>query len=98
MTKRCAIADGGDFNEADSQSRNPFRKNPGVDGAISDTPPDMRLKPPMRGEVDHTPNRRNSIMDSPRVGNWKKPLNLQAEKSGNKLSHGDFLVGKNPNY
>jgi hypothetical protein len=93
-----------------NQMRDPFAKSPGLNAAISDPPPDMRLKPPMKGEVDHRPNaagtRRGSTMVAPRVGNWNKPQNLQAEKVGNKfaddssrkLSHGDFIKSRAPNY
>lgn len=103
MTEQCAIIAGGDFNEADSYTRDPFAKNPGVNAAISDPPPDMHLKPPMRGEVDHrptgNPQGRNQQYQN-FLGSWKKPKNLQAEKSGNRgnsLSRGDFVKGYNPN-
>jgi hypothetical protein len=98
------------YHESDDnhQSKDPFAKNPGVNAAISDPPPDMRIKPPMRGEVDHRPNdvgtRRGSTMVAPRIGNWNKPNSLQTEKVGNKfandskLSHGDFIKSKAPNY
>lgn len=94
----------------EAQTRDPFAKNPGVNAAISDPPPDMRLKPPMHGEVDHRPagrgTRRGSTMVTPRVGNWKKPNSLQAERVGNKfaddnsrqLSRGDFIKSKAPYY
>lgn len=73
---------------------NPTAHNPGVNAAISDPPPDMKLKPPMRGEVDHqgldlgnkTRNRRGSTMVDSRIGSWKKPNALRAERSGNKFS------------
>lgn len=92
----CVQVAGGDF-EADSQSRSPFAKNPGIEGATSDTPPDMRLKPPMRGEVDKNDRGRNKQYDS-FLPSFKKPKNLQAERSGNRLSHGDLVRGKNPNW
>jgi len=76
-------------------SRNPRAKDPGVNGAVSDWPPDMRLKPPMRGEVDHRPRqgRNQQYRDGGmgRVGNWNKPNSLQAEKSGNE-GNTDFVI------
>jgi hypothetical protein len=83
---------GGHFEAEDGQFRNPFAKNPGVNAAISDPPPDMKLKPPLRGEVDHRPTGnpvgRNSQYDE-FVPSMKKPQNL---------SHGDYLKGRNPNW
>ena len=76
---------GGLFGEADSQSRNPFAKNPGVNGAISDPPPDLKLKPPMRGEVDKNDRGRNKQYDS-FLPNWNKPQNS--------LSKGDIMKSK----
>jgi hypothetical protein len=105
-----ATAVGGPFESDDEQTRDPFAKNPGVNAGISDPPPDMRLKPPMHGELDKYPaalgQRRGSTMIGPRVGSWHKPNSLQAERSGNKfsddnsrkLSRGDFLKSKAPNY
>ena len=90
----CELAAGGVFEA----------KNPGLDSAISDPPPDMRFKPPMHGEVDHRPTG-NPVGRNQQYDNFlpstRKPRNLQAEKSGNRgnsLSHGDFLKGRNPNW
>lgn len=67
-----------------NQMRDPHAKNPGVNAAISDPPPDMRLKPPMRGEVDKNDRGRNKQYDN-YVPAWQKPK-------------GDLLKGRNPNY
>jgi hypothetical protein len=75
------VVHGGDF---ETQQRNPRAKNPGVNSAITDPPPDMKLKPPMRGEVDKNAIGRNSTYDQ-YVPAWKKPK-------------GDLLKGRNPNY
>lgn len=85
----------------DQQMRDPFAKNPGVNAAISDPPPDMRLRPPMKGEVDHR-NVGRTATTLNYVPSWKKPRNKDAEKVGNKfanddrLSSGDFLKSKAP--
>lgn len=68
----------------EAQDRNPRAKNPGVNSAIVDPPPDMRLKPPMRGEVDKNDRGRSKLYDQ-YVPSWQKPK-------------GDLLKGKNPNY
>lgn len=89
--------------ESDNQDRDPFGKNPGVNAAISDPPPDMRLRPPMKGEVDHR-NVGRTATTLNYVPSWAKPRNKDAEKTGNRyanddrLSSGDFLKGRNPNY
>ena len=62
---------GGVF-ESDSQTRDAFAKNPGVNAAISDPPPDLKLKPPMRGEVDKNDRGRNKTYDN-FIPNWEKP-------------------------
>jgi hypothetical protein len=81
------------FNSYYHESRDPFAKNPGVNSAISDPPPDMRLRPPMRGEVDKRPNIRSPQYDGSRIGSWDNSTG----KSRN-LSRGDYLKGRNPNY
>ena len=74
----CVRVVGGDFEA----------KNPGVNSAISDPPPDLKLKPPMRGEVDKNDRGRNKTYDN-FVSGWKKPQSL---------SKGDLVKGKNPNW
>jgi len=74
--------------EADQTTKDPFAKNPGVNAAISDPPPDMRLRPPMRGEVDKNDRGRNKTYDM-YVPAWQAPRSH---------SRGDLLKGRNPNY
>lgn len=79
------VVHGGDFEHRESnQKRDPFSKNPGVNSAISDPPPDLKLKPPMGGEVDKNDVGRNKTYDQ-YVPSWKKPK-------------GDLLKGRNPNW
>lgn len=78
----------------EAQRRDPRKANPGVNAAISDPPPDMRLKPPMRGEVDKmdTDQGRNKQWQGQGyVPSWIKPK---------ALSVGDLSAKqrRNPNY
>jgi hypothetical protein len=87
----------------DHQMRDPFAKNPGVNAAISDPPPDMRIKPPMKGEVDKRAQGRTATTLN-YVPGWEKPKGKSAAKTGNRyanddrLSSGDFLKSKAPWY
>jgi hypothetical protein len=78
------------YKETANYQPNPMAKNPGVNAAIADPPPDMRLEPPMRGEVDKNDMGRNKqYKGQTYLPSWKNPRNS---------SHGDLLKGKNPNY
>lgn len=77
----------------EAQTRDPRAKNPGVNAAITDPPPDMKLKPPMRGEVDKNDRGRNKLYDD-YVPAWKKPDALKSRK----LSKGDIMQSKAPWY
>jgi hypothetical protein len=91
----------------ESQDKSPFAKNPGVNAATADPPPDMRLKPPMRGEVDKNDRGRSKLYDD-YVPAWKKPNTiskrgqdkLDSELVKPALSMGDLSKRKarNPNY
>jgi hypothetical protein len=79
----------------ENQMRDPRAKNPGVNAAISDPPPDMRLKPPMRGEVDKNDLGRNKqYKGQSYLPSWSRPIASRV------LSHGDFSAKRrrNPNY
>ena len=78
-----ALVAGGDFESSSS-----FAENDSIDIGNPHSPSDMRLKPPMRGEVDKNDRGRNKIY-SEFLPNWEKPKTL---------SSGDYLKGRNPNY
>jgi hypothetical protein len=77
----------------EAQTRNPHAKNPGVNSAIVDPPPDLRLKPPMRGEVDKNDRGRSKLYDD-YVPAWNKPTSTRTRK----LSRGDIMQSKAPWY
>ena len=81
------------FHKEANQNRKPDAKNPGVNAAITDPPPDMRLKPPMRGEVDKNDRGRSKLYDD-YVPAWNKPTSTRTRK----LSRGDIMQSKAPWY
>jgi len=96
------------YHKEANQTRDFRKKNPGVDGAISDPPPDMKLKPPMTGELDKSMTGRNQQYGN-FLANWNDPRNKDAAREGNRgnviqdsrgnsLSRGDYGKGMNPNY
>lgn len=74
------------FNSRETQRKDPFAKNPGVNAAISDPPPDLRLKPPMRGEVDKNDmGRSKQNKGQTYLPSWAKPK-------------GDIMKSRGANY
>lgn len=95
------------YHKEANQKKDPFAKNPGVNAAISDPPPDMRLRPPMRGEIDKNDMGRNSqYKGQSYLPSWKRPNTIsytEKDKLDSKLvkprlSNGDLRRGRNPNY